>query len=947
MLNHPPLLESVPRHALDLWASVCAHALRNVHRSLHAQPRNPDKIDDSVLDLLALPSLALQRSDSSISTTLEHLRQHFNAVDAPLRLPAQDREPRPPQIIDADTRTVRRAARLAQDAMLSRAVRALLPSSVADASRPEVMDRIQHLHPQRHHPLPESPPQGPDNPNLVVFPDGDALKAFINKNINVTASPGPSGWSALMLRPILKEPEALKNLGSLLTEMAQGTLPARSTQLLLASTLIPMEPKPGKIRPVAVPELLYKVATAFVISLVKPQLATILAPHQFGICVPGGATTAVRLIDCILQTPHPQAAAITVDIKNAFNSRHRRDLLGALYECPDLAQLYRISNWAYSTESDLYIKDKTGKIFRTIKSSDGVRQGDALAALLFALSIRSSLSAAAAARPSVRVVAVMDDITILGPPDDVVVAYRVLNDKLSQEGLEIVQHKSAALWMHQDPVPNILRAADLPVLIGHVDLLGVPIGSDIPMVHQALEAQVASHDRLFTLLCHPSMPPQIAALLLRLCAVPRLQYILASLPPRLTSSAAALFDSNVLRAASTIHGLPHPVPDPASTQLCLPVRHGGLGIPRMVDVAPIAFYSSVVAAAPSLHQALSVHPAAATPDHPLLADLKSSIDQIAARSPETKRLLLHPSPPTLSTLQTAVQQQLPPAAHIHRNISAILAHEAHRSLLQRLQPPDAARLRSASGPLASAWLTVIPRDRDRSLVLSQMSFQDASRIRLGLLPPLRPPVPGAVPFCRCGINLRDRPDHALGCRQYYHPHVERHNVAVKRVARWTQQAGASVVVSEPHGLSPESQARPDILIHHGHQSFLVDVTVRHPGADTYLPRAAREPLVAASAGEQEKQAKYADLARQRQATLIPFAVETFGAFGRSAQAFIRHVSTWAAESESLYSPTEVSIYLTSAVSVAVQAGNSRSLQACSRRIAWQHPDGRFYMPHVY
>ena len=64
-------------------------------------------------------------------------------------------------------------------------------------------------------------------------------------------------------------------------------------------------------------------------------------------------------------------------------------------------------------------------------------------------------------------------------------------------------------------------------------------------------------------------------------------------------------------------------------------------------------------------------------------------------------------------------------------------------------------------------------------------------------------------------------------------------------------------------------------------SYLVDVTIRHPGCKTNIMHgSARQQLAAAHKGEAEKKAKYAAMAKTQQAAFLPFAVETYGGLGK-------------------------------------------------------------------
>jgi hypothetical protein len=71
-----------------------------------------------------------------------------------------------------------------------------------------------------------------------------------------------------------------------------------------------------------------------------------------------------------------------------------------------------------------------------------------------------------------------------------------------------------------------------------------------------------------------------------------------------------------------------------------------------------------------------------------------------------------------------------------------------------------------------------------------------------------------------------------------------------------------------------------------------------------------------------KHAKYDALAAQRNASLVPFAIETFGAFGKEAQDFVRKLASHAATAGSSWTSTELRYGLVSSLQIAVQRGNA-------------------------
>ena len=87
-------------------------------------------------------------------------------------------------------------------------------------------------------------------------------------------------------------------------------------------------------------------------------------------------------------TPRP-LACLSIDVANAFNSVDRAAVLRAVYGTPELAQCWRMVAFGYGRPSWLLMPCGDGVVDDDafVKSSNGVRQGDPLAALLFALAV--------------------------------------------------------------------------------------------------------------------------------------------------------------------------------------------------------------------------------------------------------------------------------------------------------------------------------------------------------------------------------------------------------------------------------------------------------------------------------------------------------------------------------------------------------------------------------
>ena len=109
-----------------------------------------------------------------------------------------------------------------------------------------------------------------------------------------------------------------------------------------------------------------------------------MEPIQFALSS-GGSESALHILQAAIDS-HPDWVVISGDITNAFNSRKRCQILESLFNEPTLSPLFRLAYWSYNKPSQLLTLNN-GKVAFTLDSQEGVKQGDILASLLFALSM--------------------------------------------------------------------------------------------------------------------------------------------------------------------------------------------------------------------------------------------------------------------------------------------------------------------------------------------------------------------------------------------------------------------------------------------------------------------------------------------------------------------------------------------------------------------------------
>jgi hypothetical protein len=389
--------------------------------------------------------------------------------------------------LEADDKAARRASHLISTNHVRRAAQTLhSTTSMADLAQPAVQETLRLLHPAlpAGSLLPDLPVHAPS----VILEDGADMRRIIRSSVNGSAA-GPSGWTGSLLAALVESDICRLGIIALLSDICNGSLSEEAKQYLLASRLVAItKPDSDSLRPIAVGELFYRLAAVIAVSRESKSAAELLAPHQLGVGVPSGAERIVHSMQYELTDRTAKRAALKIDVSNAFNSCDRALLLRKLYATPALSSLFRIAHFAYSSPSALLLQRCDGQ---SIQSSNGVRQGDPLACLLFCVYMRE-LYAELAAQADVTLYGFVDDLHIVGSPAEVVKALAALQRLLPAVSLRCNTAKSSFAYFHQDAAPlpaSVLRTlAGQDIAIQHdwIEVMGAAVGRDTEAVKLGL-----------------------------------------------------------------------------------------------------------------------------------------------------------------------------------------------------------------------------------------------------------------------------------------------------------------------------------------------------------------------------------------------------------------------------------------------------------------------------
>lgn len=864
----PHLWRSVPEYLWGLWWDICRPKLTAIH--IAHRTRNREHLEKSIIELLAIPAQTLRRIRGTRNIQKAHvgLEQQLRQLsltggstqEEKGRIMVQETKGFIPEGEKSkEAQRIQKATSLVHEGHTRKAVRTLLSEGVPAVSEQTIKD-LKALHPPGPHILPRCPSNAPPMMNI----DKEILKNIAIRELANGSAPGRSGWTGDLLKALVYDDQCLEGLAALVLEIASGGIRGRAKAALLCSVLVGLKKPAGGTRPIAMGEIFYKLAASYMLRMVSEQARKALGPSQFAFA-PGGAEAAVLCLRTAL-LEHPNWCVMACDIKNAFNSRNRSDVLNILYQHQELGAVWKIADWAYRQPTDLLIVDK-GMLVETLKSTQGVKQGDTLSSLLFALSMTKLYNDTAEAA-GVKAVAVQDDIYFLGPQHAVVAAWDYFSSTIAgNTGLILNQSKTHVLTPRGEDVKQLVQRGLQPSEVS-IPALGTLLTRDKVVLSNWLESEMRrKYKGLFRTISDRDMPAQVAFTLLRSCAVPVVQFWMRTTPPASSIKLAESFDDQLMQAASTILAIPTDS-TVARHQLSLPVKLGGFGLRSMRQLAHAAYVSAM---AQAVQYCTRLPREDKSPCH-VLELLKESIDYVnenvgyeaLPHSAEEfwKKFTLKPALPGLQ-----------------REIMEKVLLEQHSNFLQRervtADPVQSARWQAIKANYAGLWITTAPTHH--SFRLSDNHFRAAVRIRMGLKPH------EDIRFCRCQKSFTTEPEHLLSCRYLMNMTTIRHNNIRDALTRLANRLHVTVM-SEPT-VDYKDHERCDAFFLFNLKPTMIDVSVVHPLANSYNAVAAI-PLGAALKREKSKIQKYQDRVRAIGCDFYPFVIETTGGFGPQAEKFI-------------------------------------------------------------
>ena len=366
---------------------------------------------------------------------------------------------------------------------ISKAVRRINSYGIGDMRDPGVLQQMEVKYPHRGHPLPSSVFRGQCVDNLRGL-----RQALLDLNPGV--SPGTGGMRPEYLTCLAEvwREDQMNLLEQFGMRYLSGNLPPWWYKVWLSLTTVALykTSEQKTVRPVGIEPCLARTLHKIVNRQNQQALVKYFEPQQVVVSVAGGA----KLVNCVrmLSEANPSFVVVKCDIKNAFNSVSRAQVLKVMDSEEELRHLAWHAALSLASPNAL---ESGGKVWG--QAREGATQGDPEAGTYFCAAwhpqIRELDREIAMVGGAAR--AGMDDLFVVGPAEIIFPALERFWNEVEQICLLKLERSKTEVFTWSDRLPDNTPAGltvagcmvEEQFLPGFM-CYGIPIGSPEYVKHQ-------------------------------------------------------------------------------------------------------------------------------------------------------------------------------------------------------------------------------------------------------------------------------------------------------------------------------------------------------------------------------------------------------------------------------------------------------------------------------
>jgi hypothetical protein len=423
-----------------------------------------------------------------------------------------------------------------------------------------------------------------------------------------------------------------------------------------------------------------------------------------------------------------------------------------------------------------------------------------------------------------------------------------------------------------------IRAENFKLETKSAEVAGAVVAKSVADAQELANEKMTEHAVFFRRMSQ--MKTQHATTMARICGAPRWNHVQrCSLPSHIANATAAF---NLMKRDALGKVLNEPSDADTWAQRELPKYHGGQGFRNLPAISELAYLASRAITA---SKRVSLNVTSSTQAHEQLQGTVRKVWLALQNAPRHQHLSLRAQIPQVGEDFDKHFSDNPSLADkLQAKLTSLLVDEPAHRAIEAKSPEHKIRLKTASSPHATDWMSAPQADP-----LNHMTNEE-SQIAYKLLAGA-PPLSKMPATCGpCQVSIGPNGSHQLSCkRTAQQAIVKRHDRLAKIIHSAINSLDNASSVLELSGLCKHDRRRVEIEAHVGSsKTKLIDVQVINELTPSrmLLP----DTATAIATAEAAKIKKYADVAAEQDAEVIPFIMTALGQFGPRALKFVEQLS---------------------------------------------------------